>query len=173
LGKKIKRISESIILVIYFKGYEKMKKTIFIIGLCAVLLTTPTLPAYPKFKELSFGFSSFMMADGTFVGGLGRGHWGNGFHIDEVKAYLNGVYSDFGFIKLSGEITNPNNKKIGEISVFLISKFIFGYTENMQNHRTPIIVILKENRDGQFVGQILYSSFKSTPHIWGYFIPNK
>ncbi len=165
-------MNESIIVVIYFKGYEKMKKTIFIIGLCAFLLTTPTLLAYPTFKELSLNFSPIEMADGTFVGGLGRGHWEDGFHIDEVKAYLSGVYTDFGFIKLSGEITNPDNKKIGEISVYLISRVIFGYTENLQDHRTPIIIFLTENRNGQFVGHILYSSF-STPHIWGYFIPNK
>jgi len=149
-----------------------MKNKIFVIGLCTILLFTPTLLAFPTTNERSIVFSSPKMSDGTFIGGLGRGHWGNGFHIDEVKAYFNGVYSNFGFIKLSGEITNPNNKKIGEISVYMLSKLIFGYTKNMQDHRTPIIVILKENRDDQFVGQILYSSFKSTPHIWGYFIPN-
>ena len=150
-----------------------MKRTILTITLCVFLLSTPTLLAYPTLKESNQFISSLIMADGTFVGGLGRGHWGNGFHIDEVNAYLNGVYSNFGFIKLSGEITNPNNKKIGEISVYMISMFIFGYTENMQGHRTPMIVFLKENRNDQFVGQILYSSFKSSIHIWGYFIPNK
>jgi hypothetical protein len=149
-----------------------MKKTIFIIGLFVILLTSPTLFAYPSLKESPLDFSSFQMADGTFVGGLGKGHWGNGFHIDETKAYLNGVYSDFGFIKLTGDITNPNNKKIGEIRIYLISNIIFGYTANMQDHRTPIIVILRENRNDQFVGQVLFSSFKSSPHIWGYFIPN-
>ena len=149
-----------------------MKKTLIIIGLCAALLSLPTSTALPINLEHKDIISSFQMADGTFVGGLGKGHWGNGFHIDETKAYLNGVYSDFGFIKLSGDITNPNNKKIGEISIYLISNIIFGYTANTQNHRTPIIVFLRENRNDQFVGQVLYSSFKSSPYIWGYFVPN-
>lgn len=147
-----------------------MKNKLFIIGLCVILLSTPTLLAFPN--KPSLVFPSLEMSDGTFIGGLGRGHWGNGFHIDEVKAYLNGVYTDFGFIKLSGEITNPNNKKIGEISIYMLSRIIIGFTENMQDHRTPIIVILQENRNNQFVGQVLYSSFKTSPHIWGYFVPN-
>jgi hypothetical protein len=152
---------------------KKMKKTLLTLMLCVVLLSTPTLLALPTMNESSFYLPPLKMSDGTFVGGIGRGHWKNGFHIDTVNAYYNGVYSSFGFIKLSGEITNPNNKKIGEISLYIISKFMFGYTQNMQGRRTLMFVYLVENGNDQFIGHILYSSFKSSPHIWGYLIPNK
>ena len=65
-----------------------MKKTLFIIGLCVVLLSMPTFLAFPTTNKPSLLFSPHEMSDGTFAGGLGRGHWGNGFHIDTVYAYI-------------------------------------------------------------------------------------
>lgn len=150
-----------------------MKKTFFIIGFCAVLLSMQISLAFPTTNKPSLFYSPFEMSDGTFAGGLGRGHWGNGFHIDTVYAYISGVYTSGGFIKISGEITNPDDEKIGEIRAFIISKFIFGYTKNIQGQQSLIFVILKEHRNNQFAGQIIFSTYKPAPHIWGYLIPNK
>ncbi|KYK34904.1 MAG: hypothetical protein AYK22_04440 [Thermoplasmatales archaeon SG8-52-3] len=149
-----------------------MKNKLFVIGLCAIIISMPSIIAFPSTDKPLFNFSPLEMADGTFVGGLGRGHWGNGFHIDLVNAYMNGEYTTGAYTRITGDITNPNNKKIGEISVFVISIILFGYTKNTQGQRTPIIAYLVENRDNQFVGQVLFSAFKSSPHIWGYLIPN-
>jgi len=149
-----------------------MKKKLIIIGLCAVLISMPSLLAFPTTNNPLLIFSPIKMADGTFVGGLGRGHWGNGFHIDTVNAYMSGEYLSGFYIKISGDITNPNNKKIGEISVYIIYKILFGYTKNTHGQKTPIIAYLVDYRNDQFVGKILFSSFKTSPHIWGYFIPN-
>jgi hypothetical protein len=149
-----------------------MKKTLFIIGLCAVLLSMPTLLAFPTTQKHSLLFSPLKISDGTFTGGLGRGHWKNGFNIDTVYEYMNGVYTSGAYIKISGEITNPHNEKIGEISAFIIHKIIFGSTQNIQGQKAPIIVILMMHQNNQFVGRILVSMFRPAPHIWGYLIPN-
>jgi len=150
-----------------------MKKTLFIIGLCAVLLSMPTLLALPTMNKTSQPFLPLKMSDGTFVGGFGRGHWGNGkFNIDNVYAYTNGVYTSSGFLKISGEITK-NNGKIGEISAFIIgNKVIFGHTTNNNGQQTTIFGILMENENNQFVSRIFISSMHS-PYMWGLLIPNK
>jgi hypothetical protein len=150
-----------------------MKKKILIIGLCTVLISMPSILAFSKTNNSSLLFIPSEKADGTFVGGLGRGHWRNGFHIDTVNAYVSGEYTSDVYTKISGDITNPNNMKIGEITVYIIYKFLFGFTKNSQGLKAPIISYLVENRDNQFAGQILFSSFKTSPHIWGYLIPNK
>jgi hypothetical protein len=49
-----------------------MKKTLFVIGLCAVLLSMPTLLAFPTPQKTSLLFPQIKDNDGTFVGGLGR-----------------------------------------------------------------------------------------------------
>jgi hypothetical protein len=102
-----------------------MKKTIFIIVLLTILLLMPTFVALPTTNITS---QYLLMSDGTFVGGFGRGHWGNGkFNIDSIYAYINGVYTSTSFLKINGEITKEHGK-IGEISAFIISnKVIFGH----------------------------------------------
>ena len=150
-----------------------MKKTLFIIGLCIIILSMPTFLAFPTKNKSSDIFSPLIMSDGTFVGGFGRGHWGNGFHIDTVHAYINGVYTSSFYTKLTGEITDQYNKKIGEISAYIISSIIIGRTKNLEGQTSLIVVILNENQNNQFVGRILLSNYKSSSHIWGYMIPNK
>ena len=150
-----------------------MRKTIFAIGVCIILLSMPAIIALPTFNERSHLISSIKMpGSGTFVGGMGRGHWGNGFHIDSVYADIYGVYTSGVTKQLSGEITNPNDDKIGEISAIMFSKIIFGYTLDMQGQKAPIIVFLMKNRNQQFVGRIMFSMFITIPHIWGYLIPS-
>jgi len=45
-----------------------MKNKIFIIGLCVILLISPSLLAFPTPDEPSLIFSSLEMSDGTFIG---------------------------------------------------------------------------------------------------------
>jgi len=132
----------------------------------------PTLLAFPTTKSQSFLFSPALVSDGTFAGGMGRGHWGNGgFNVDRVYAYLNGVYSSGVYIKISAEITNIDNEKIGQISAIISSKIIIGHTQNNLGLRAPIIGFLIRNQNNQFVGRIM-SVYGAAPHMWGYFIPN-
>jgi len=88
-----------------------MKKTLFIILFCVILLSMPTVFALPiTNKDPQFTFP-LKMSDGTFVGGLGRGHWGNGkFNIDNVYAYMNGVYTSSFYLKISGDLTKNYGK---------------------------------------------------------------
>jgi hypothetical protein len=150
-----------------------MKKKLIIVIFCAVFISMPTLMAYQTLSRPSLLFSPLKLSDGTFAGGLGKGHWGNGFHIDTVYAYMSGVYSSGSFIRLSGQITDPDDDKIGEIRAFILGKFFFGYTRNIQGQMVPIFGLIVEHRNNEFSGRIIFSSFKTAPHIWGYMIPNK
>ncbi len=147
-----------------------MKKTLIVIGLCAVLLSMPTLHAVPTLTHPQL-FSPLRMSDGTFAGGLGRGHWGNGrFNIDTVYAYMRGVYTAGVYKKISGDLTNSYDQKIGEIRAYLIQKIIIGSLE-VNNHRTSIVGFLVRNQNDQFVGRIM-GIVGPAPHIWGQFVPN-
>ena len=117
-----------------------MKKTFLLIGLCTFILLMPTFVAFPTTIITT---QNLLMSDGTFIGGFGRGHWGNGkFNIDSIYAYLNGVYTFGTFLKLSGEITKSYGK-IGEIIAFIIgNKFIFGHTTNNNGQQSIIFGIL-------------------------------
>ena len=149
-----------------------MKKTLFSIVLCAVLLSMPTLLAFPTTNNPSLLFSPLVMSDGTFAGGFGRGHWKNGgFNIDTISDYMGGVYTGSGVVRISGDITNQKNEKIGEISALIISKILYGRTSNIQGQPAPIIALIMKHQNDQFVGRIIISTLK-TPHIWVYLIPN-
>ena len=174
MGKKIKRIKYFINLAPYLEEHKKMKKTVFVIGVCTLLLSMPTLLAFPTLNNPSILPSPLTASDGTFAGGFGRGHWGfGGFNIDNINAYLAGVYTSAGYIQLSGEITDSNDEKIGDISATIIFKIIIGITQDTQGRRAPLLVFLMRNQHDQFVGRILMSSFRTSPHMWGYLVPNK
>lgn len=149
-----------------------MKKALLAIVLSAVFLSMPTLLAFPTANHPSPLFSPFKMSDGTFAGGLGRGHWGHGkFNIETVYAYMSGVYTSGPFIRISGDITKDYNK-IGEINAIIVYRIIYGYIKNAQGLRSPMIGFLIQNQQDQFVGRIM-SIIGPAPNIWGYFIPNK
>ena len=133
----------------------------------------PTMLSFQKINKNSDFFSPIKMSDGTFAGGFGRGHWGNGkFNIESVSAYINGVYTSTVFLKISGEMT-INNGKIGEINAFIIGdKIILGHTENNNGQQTIIFGIVMENENNQFISRIFISSMHS-PYMWCLLIPNK
>lgn len=155
----------------YPETQENMKKTFMVIGLCAVLISMPTLIAVPALTHSQLS-SPLKMSDGTFAGGLGQGHWGNGgFNIDSVYAYMQGVYTSSVYKKISGDLRNPYDQKIGEISAYLIYKIIIGYTQ-IGGHRNSIFGFLMRNQNDQFVGRIIGITGPAS-HIWGQFVPNR
>ena len=170
MGKTIKRATSISYLI---QGdYEDMKKTLFVVGLCVILLSMPTLVALPTQRPLQL-FSPHKLSDGTFAGGMGHGHWGNGgFNIDSVYAYMHGVYTAGIYKKISGDLTNPYDEKIGEINAYIIYKIMIGYTQNTQGHRTSLIGILIRSQNDQFVGRIM-GIVGPASHIWWEFIPNR
>jgi hypothetical protein len=148
-----------------------MKKTAYVLGLCAVLLLMPTLLAFPTTNTSSLRFFPLQMSDGTFAGGVGRGHWGNGgFNVDTVYAYMSGVYSGGAIIRISADITK-DYEKIGEINALIAYKIIYGST-TVHGLKTPIIGFLIRNQGGHFIGRIM-SITMPAPHLWGHIVPNK
>ena len=148
-----------------------MKKTVCILGLCAVLLLMPSLIAFPTADTSSLRFPPLQMSDGTFAGGIGRGHWGNGgFNVDTIYAYMSGIYSGGAIIRISGDITK-DYEKIGEINALIGYKIIYGST-TVRGLRTPIIGFLMRNQGNNFVGRIMSITIPA-PHIWGHTVPNK
>jgi len=147
-----------------------MKKTLFVIGLCAVLLSMPTLLALPTPQKTSLLFPPIEDYDGTFVGGLGRLFKQNGEWQFTYQAYLAGVYKNGAYKKIYGYIYNLNEEQIGYISANFGHKIIYGYVKNMQGHRSPIIGFLMWNNE-DFAGRIM-STFGPAPHIIGIYTPN-
>jgi hypothetical protein len=147
-----------------------MKKTLFVIGLCAVLLSMPTLLAFPALQKTSLLFPPIADYDGTFVGGLGRLYKENGEWQFTYHAYLAGVYKKGVYNKLYGYIYNLDEEQIGYIGAYFGHKLIYGYVQDMQNHRSPIIGFLLWNNEN-FAGRIM-STFGPAPHIIGQYTPN-
>ncbi|MCU0851287.1 MAG: hypothetical protein MUC80_08490 [Candidatus Thermoplasmatota archaeon] len=148
-----------------------MKKTVIAIVVGLILLSMPTILAIPAPNRSSL-FSPLVLSDGTFAGGFGRGHWGNGnFNIDTTYAYMSGVYSGGAYIKISGNIDNAYGEKIGDINAMIGFKIIFGST-TLNGLKTPIFGFLMRHQNNQFIGRII-SITLPVPHMWGYLIPNK
>jgi hypothetical protein len=158
--------------------YEEMKKTLVIIGICAVLLSMPTLSALefteaptniplPQKKLVTPPIDDY---DGTFVGGLGRLYRAGGEWQFNLHAYLAGVYKLGAYKKLYGYIYNLDEEQIGYIGAYFGQKLILGYIEGMQNHRAPIVGFLFWD-DQHFAGRIM-SFIGPAPHIIGEYTPN-
>jgi hypothetical protein len=147
-----------------------MKKILFVIGLCVILLSMPTLLASPTPKKTSLLFPPIEDYDGTFVGGLGRLYKQNGEWQFDYYAYLAGVYKNGAYKKLYGYIYNLDEEQIGIIGGYFGHKIIIGYIENMNSQRAPIIGFLFWNNEN-FAGRIM-STFGPAPHIIGQYTPN-
>jgi hypothetical protein len=147
-----------------------MKKTLFVIGLCAVLLSMPTLLAFPTLQKTSLLFPQIKDNDGTFVGGLGRLYRQSGEWQFDYHSYLAGVYKNGVYKKLYGYIYDLNEQQIGYIGGYFGHKIIYGYVEDMQSHRLPMIGFLFWNNEN-FAGRIM-SMIGSGPNIIGQYTPN-
>ncbi|PNX52689.1 MAG: hypothetical protein BV458_08270 [Thermoplasmata archaeon M9B2D] len=147
-----------------------MKKILVTMGLCAIILSMPTVLAFPT-QNQSLLFSPLHFSDGTFAGGMGKGHWGNNFVIDSVYVYMHGVYTSSIYTTLSGDLTNSDNVIIGTITAYFIGKVFFGY-KGTQSGQTLIFGILMKNDNYQFVGRFLLGKSAPISHLWGTYIPN-
>jgi hypothetical protein len=147
-----------------------MKKTLLVIGLCAVLLSMPTLLALPTTQKTSLLFPPIEDYDGTFAGGLGRLYKQSNEWQFTYQAYLAGVYKNGVYKKIYGYIYNLNEEQIGYIGVYFFHKIIIGYIEDMQSHRARVVGFLLWNNEN-FAGRIM-STFGPAPHIIGTYTPN-
>jgi hypothetical protein len=155
-----------------------MKKTMLILGICAMLMFMPAITATPlREKILNIPKPTGLITpvlpeyDGTFVGGIGRLYKQNGEWTFDYSAYMAGVYKLGAYKKLYGYIYDLNEQQIGYIGAFFGHKLIYGYIEDMQNHRAPIVGFLIWNNQGKFAGRIM-STFGPAPHIIGEYTPN-
>jgi len=160
-----------------------MKKTLIIIGICAVLILMPALTAFPNTtirpikqttppEQLKYLPTPTMDDyDGTFLGALGliskneNEEW-----VFDAHAYLAGVYKLGVYNKLYGYIYNLDEEQIGYIGAYFGHKIILGWIKNMEDQKAPIIGFLFYNED-YFAGRIM-SLFGPAPHIWGQYTPN-
>jgi len=155
-----------------------MRKHLVIIGLCAVLISMPTMTAFQLLEKSSSIVTPeknlltppILDYDGTFVGGLGNLYKQNGEWQFDYYSYLAGVYKLGVYKKLYGYIYNLDEEQIGYIGAYFGHKIIIGYIEDMENHRLPIIGFLLWN-DTHFAGRIM-SVFGPAPHIIGEYTPN-
>lgn len=158
-----------------------MKKTLIIIGICALLISMPALTAFPitKFNptiNLPEELTSIQTLpapeyDGTFVGGLGNIYKENGEWKVDTYAYLAGVYKvGIRFNKLYGKIFNLDEEEIGEIAAYFGHKIIIGWIKGEEDKKAPIIGFLFYNEE-KFLGRIM-SMFGPAPHIYGEYTPN-
>lgn len=159
-----------------------MKKTWIIIGICSLLLTLPTITAFPNLttktikplwspKEIpTLPIPAAENYDGTFVGAFGRIYKENGEWANETWGYLAGVYKGGNRKRLYGNIYNLDEEQIGSIGAFFGRSITIGRIKNMDREKAPIIGFLFYNKD-YFVGRIM-SFFGPAPHLWGIYTSN-
>jgi hypothetical protein len=155
-----------------------MKKTLIIIGLCAILISMPAMTAsniLEKSTSIDPVEKNLLLPpvadyDGTFVGGLGHLYQENGEWQFDYYAYLAGVYKLGAYKKLYGYIYDLDEEQIGYIGAFFGHKLILGFIEDMDGNRAPIIGFLLWN-DTHFAGRIM-SFFGPAPHMIGEYTPN-
>jgi len=158
-----------------------MKKTLYILGICLLLLSMPAMTAVPVEKHTSFSIHKTPNTpvldtpvlpdyDGTFVGGIGEIYRENEEWMFDTQGYLAGVYKGGRrFHRLLGNIYNLEEEKVGGIAAFFGHKIIIGFIQDGEENRAPIIGFLFYN-DEYFAGRIM-SLFGPAPHIWGAYTP--
>jgi hypothetical protein len=155
-----------------------MKKTLIILGICALMISMPAMTAAPTLEkssniitpEKNFLLPPIPDYDGTFVGGMGHLYKEEGEWQFDYYAYLAGVYKLGYYKKLYGYIYNLDEEQIGYIGAYFGQKIIIGFIEDMEDNRAPIIGFLFWN-DSHFAGRIM-SLFGPAPHIIGEYTPN-
>jgi hypothetical protein len=155
-----------------------MKKTIFIISLCAVLISMPAFSAFSA-KNIhipnqvkSLKTPTITEYDGTFAGGLGR-LWKEGEEWQyEVYSYIVGVYKEDVYKILYGNIYNLEEEQIGTILMINFRFFLIGRITNMEEQKAPIVGFIIDVDEDNFIGRLM-SIFGPAPHMWGQYIPNE
>jgi hypothetical protein len=155
-----------------------MKKTLIIIGLCAILISMPAFSAYPT-KNISISNEGKSLKtptvpeyDGTFAGGLGR-VWKEGEEWQyEAYSYIAGVYKEGAYKILYGNIYNLEEEQIGTILMIKFRIFLIGRITNMEEQKAPIVGFIIDVEEDNFIGRLM-SLFGPAPHMWGQYIPNE
>jgi hypothetical protein len=156
-----------------------MKKTLLIIGICAVLISMPALTAFeisekptniPKFEAppVTKPLADY---DGTFVGGMGNVYKDeNDEWVFDTHAYIAGVYKGGKYKRVVGNIYNLDEEQIGTFGFISGKWLLIGRVVNMEEEKAPIIGFIFYN-DQYFIGRIM-SFFGPAPHIYGEYTPN-
>jgi hypothetical protein len=156
-----------------------MKKTLFVIGIIAVLISMPAMTAFPttdKIPNFPRPEKTLYTApaedyDGTFIGGIGEiykdesGEWAY-----DVHAYLAGVYRGGKYKLVLGHIYNLDEEQIGSIGFVSGNHILVGKVRDMNEEEAPIVGFLFY-QDNLFIGRIM-SFFGPAPHIFGEYTPN-
>ena len=155
-----------------------MKKNIFLIGICAIIIMMPALGAltlqendykknYVK-KDIISELSkpSVDEYDGTILGGMGLIYKEDEEWDYDIYSYLVGVYKNKGNHKtIYCNIYNLDKEKTGTLRANCGRSIIIGSIKNLEEDNAPIIGFLFE-RGEKFAGRIM-SLFGPAPHIWG------
>ncbi len=159
-----------------------MKKTIILIGICAVLISMSAMSAIQvtstkTLKNIDISSKDLPLPivpdyDGTFVGALGRVWQEEGEWQYEVYSYIAGVYRDRYYKILYGNIYNLDEEQIGTIRIISTKSFLVGRIGNMDGKTAPVVGFIIDFDEDKFIGRLM-SFFGPTPHMWGQYIPNE
>jgi hypothetical protein len=158
-----------------------MKKTLFLIGICTVLISMPAISAFSttgtklineNILEKDLLSPTEPDYDGTFIGALGRVWKENGEWQNDASAYIAGVYRDRNYKILYGKIFNLDEEQVGKITMISSRIFLIGRIENMEGKKAPIVGFLIDVEEDYFIGRLM-SLFGPTPHMWGQYTPNE
>ena len=158
-----------------------MKKTLFLIGICAVLISMPALSAVSSSSTESIKNVDLEIAkslpipiepdyDGTFIGALGTVWKEDGEWQTEAAAYIAGVYKGGNYKRVFANIYNLDEEQIGSMWFISSHYILVGRILDMNENKAPIVGFLFYNEQ-YFIGRIM-SLFGPAPHIWGEYTPN-
>jgi len=160
-----------------------MKKTLIIIGICALFLLMPSFSAVStnsvKSEKLVKSIDEIQNLlptpapeyDGTFIGGLGRIYKEGEEWQYEIWSYIAGVYKEGSFNIMYGNIYNTDEEQIGTIVMLSKNKFMIGRIANMEGGKAPIVGFIIGFDEDKFIGRLM-SFFGPAPHMFGQYIPN-
>jgi len=155
-----------------------MKKTLFLIGLCAVLISVPTISAFSIHETKTTDKIKNLKAptvpdyDGTFVGALGRVYREGEEWQYEVWSYIAGAYRDRSYKVLYGNIYNTDEEQVGSIIMLSKNKFMIGRISNMEEKKAPIVGFIVDHDEDTFIGRLM-SIFGPAPYMWGQYNPTE
>jgi len=154
-----------------------MKKTLFIIGILAILISMPAMTAFQISEKLTnFTKPETILPqpdseyDGTFVGGVGFVYREDGEWQFDTYAYIAGVYKGGKYIRVFSWIYNLDEERIGSMWFISGNYILVGQIKDMNESKLPIVGFLFYNEQ-YFIGRIM-SLFGPAPHIWGEYTPN-
>lgn len=158
-----------------------MKKILFLIGICAVLISMPAISAISFTTTKSLKNDSLETAktfpipiepdyDGTFIGTMGTLWKEDGEWQFEAAAYIAGVYKGGNYKRVFANIYNLDEEQVGSMWFISGRNILVGRIQNMNEEKAPIVGFLFYNEQ-YFIGRIM-SLFGPAPHIWGEYTPN-